>query len=116
MRRWRVKSKHEVTALCGFDLDGDGHPETISGWANGKIEVRSDRSAEVIFKDTLSAPVSARHLIRTVPCVASLHRAVSHRCTALRRLQAILQSDYRSDGHTEVLVCSADGEVRYTRD
>ena len=72
-----------MTALCGFDLDGDGHPEVISGWANGKIEVRSDRSAEVIFKDTLSAPVSA-----------------------------ILQSDYRADGHTEVLVCSADGEVR----
>ena len=34
-RRWRVKSKHEVTSILGFDLDGDGEPELISGWSNG---------------------------------------------------------------------------------
>ena len=39
-RRWRVKSKHEVTSILGFDLDGDGEPELISGWSNGKFEVR----------------------------------------------------------------------------
>jgi Bardet-Biedl syndrome 2 protein len=72
-RRWRVKSKHQVTAITGFDLDGDGHPELVSGWANGKLEVRSDRSGEVIFKDNLGAPISA-----------------------------IVQADYRSDGRTEV--------------
>ena len=72
-RRWRVKSKHEVTAITGFDLDGDGHPEVVSGWANGKLEVRSDRSGAVIFKDNLGAPISA-----------------------------IVQADYRSDGRTEV--------------
>ena len=82
-RRWRVKSRHEVTAVCGFDLDGDGCPEVISGWANGKLEVRSDSTAEVVFKDNMGASISA-----------------------------ILQSDYRSDGHMELLVCSADGEVR----
>ena len=38
---WRVKSKHTVTAIAGFDLDGDGQPELISGWSNGKIEVRA---------------------------------------------------------------------------
>lgn len=82
-RRWRVKAKHEVTSITGFDLDGDGEPELISGWANGKFEVRSDQTGEVIFKDQLSGPVSQ-----------------------------ILQADYRSDGRTEVIVCSADGEVR----
>ena len=82
-RRWRVKSKHEVTAISSFDLDGDGQPELISGWANGKFEVRSDRTGEVIYKDTLGAAVSA-----------------------------ILQADYRCDGHTQVIVCSQDGEVR----
>eukprot|EP00964_Phaeocystis_antarctica_P129517 scaffold93357_cov40-Phaeocystis_antarctica.AAC.1 len=30
-RKWRVKSKHEATAIVGFDLDGDGQPEVISG-------------------------------------------------------------------------------------
>uniref|UniRef100_A0A7S0L2Q7 Bardet-Biedl syndrome 2 protein homolog n=1 Tax=Coccolithus braarudii TaxID=221442 RepID=A0A7S0L2Q7_9EUKA len=83
VRRWRVKSKYAVTAVHGFDLDGDGQPEIISGWDNGKFEVRSDRSGEVIFKETLGASVSA-----------------------------ILTSDYRCDGHTEVMVCTADGEVR----
>jgi Bardet-Biedl syndrome 2 protein len=52
-RRWRVKSKHEVTAITGFDLDGDGEPELISGWSNGKFEVRSDTSGDVIYKDMM---------------------------------------------------------------
>jgi hypothetical protein len=85
-RRWRVKSKHQATAITGFDLDGDGHPELVSGWANGKLEVRSDRSGEVIFKDNLGAPISA-----------------------------IVQADYRADGRTEVRaaaglsVCAGQG-------
>jgi len=83
VRRWRVKAKHDVTSIIGFDLDGDGMPELISGWANGKFEVRSDRTGEVIFKDILPAAVSS-----------------------------ILKADYRGDGRTEVIVCSADGEVR----
>lgn len=82
-RKWRVKSKHEVCALLGFDLDGDGMPEVISGWGNGKLEVRSDTTGELIYKDYMVGAVSA-----------------------------ILSADYRNDGHTELLVCSADGEVR----
>ena len=84
-RRWRVKSKHEVTSIIGFDLDGDGEPELISGWSNGKFEVRSDTSGEVIFKDHLRNGAS---------------------------IASILQADYRSDGRTEVIVCSTEGEVR----
>ena len=83
VRRWRVKAKHDVTSIIGFDLDGDGEPELISGWSNGKFEVRSDRTGEVIFKDNLGASISS-----------------------------ILKADYRSDGRMEVIVCSADGEVR----
>ena len=84
-RRWRVKSKHEVTAILGFDLDGDGEPELISGWSNGKFEVRSDVTGEVIFKDATKNG-----------------SAVS----------GILQADYRCDGRQEVIVCSNEGEVR----
>ena len=32
VRRWRVKAKHDVTSIIGFDLDGDGEPQLISGW------------------------------------------------------------------------------------
>lgn len=39
-RKWRVKAKHEVRDIIGFDLDGDGLPEVISGWSNGKLEAR----------------------------------------------------------------------------
>ena len=84
-RRWRVKTKHEVTSIIGFDLDGDGEPELISGWSNGKFEVRSDTTGEVIFKDLLRGGAE---------------------------ISGILSADYRNDGRTEVIVCSAEGEVR----
>ena len=84
-RRWRVKSKHTPTAIIGFDLDGDGEPELISGWSNGKFEVRSDMTGEVIYKDHMRDGSS---------------------------ISAILSADYRCDGRTEVIVCSSEGEVR----
>lgn len=36
-RVWRVKSKHSVCAIASADLDGDGVPELISGWGNGRV-------------------------------------------------------------------------------
>ena len=36
-RAWRVKSKHSVCAICAYDLDGDGVPELVSGWSNGRV-------------------------------------------------------------------------------
>jgi len=82
-RRWRVKSKQQATSVIGFDLDGDGYPEVVSGWSNVKLEVRSDRTGEVVFKDNLGTSISE-----------------------------LLTADYRCDGHVEVIVCTADGEVR----
>lgn len=82
-RVWRVKSKHTVSAIAGFDLDGDGEPELISGWTQGRLEVRSDRTGDVVFKDSLGQPVAA-----------------------------IVKADYRKDGNEQVIVCGAGGEVR----
>merc|ERR1719424_1786346 len=70
-------------AIGGFDLDGDGQPEVITGWSSGKLEVRSDVTGELIYKDHMSSAISA-----------------------------ILTADYRGDGHTELIVCSDDGEVK----
>ena len=54
---WSVRSKHSVTGVVGYDLDGDDVPEVVSGWANGKFEVRKDHNGEVIYRDNLGAPV-----------------------------------------------------------
>lgn len=82
-RVWRVKSKNSAMCLSAFDLDADGVPELISGWSNGKIEVRNDQNGEVIYRDHFSSPVSA-----------------------------IVQADYRMDGRQEIICCALDGEVR----
>jgi len=38
-RIWRVKSKHSVCAISSYDLDGDGVPEMICGWNNGRVRL-----------------------------------------------------------------------------
>jgi Bardet-Biedl syndrome 2 protein len=38
-RKWRVKSKHRVCAMCIFDIHQSGSAEIIIGWSNGRIEV-----------------------------------------------------------------------------
>jgi len=82
-RAWRVKSRHKPTAVLGFDLDGDGVAEVISGWDNGKIEVRNPDTGKVVFRDTLASPIAA-----------------------------LCQGDYRNEGQMEVVVCGTSGEVR----
>ena len=83
-RAWRVKSKHRVTALGAFDLDGDGVPEIVTGWSGGKIEVRDPTSGAIVYKDTFGDAVSA-----------------------------VLGAEYLGDGGGgDMLVCGLDGEVR----
>ena len=82
-RVWRVKSKNMVTSITSFDMDGDGVPELVAGWSNGRVEVRNERGGEVLFKDTLPSSISA-----------------------------VLHADYRLDGQEEIICCSVDGEVR----
>uniref|UniRef100_H2YY38 Bardet-Biedl syndrome 2 protein homolog n=1 Tax=Ciona savignyi TaxID=51511 RepID=H2YY38_CIOSA len=82
-RYWRIKSKNQVMAIHSFDLDGDGVPELITGWSNGKIDVRSNSTGEVMFKDNMTSAVAG-----------------------------IVDADYRLDGKNQLICCSVDGEVR----
>ncbi|KAF6717210.1 Bardet-Biedl syndrome 2-like protein [Oryzias melastigma] len=82
-RYWRIKSKNHAMSIHAFDLNGDGVVELITGWSNGKIDARSDRTGEVIFKDNFSSAVAG-----------------------------VVEGDYRLDGQKQLICASTDGEVR----
>ncbi|XP_058244543.1 Bardet-Biedl syndrome 2 protein homolog [Hemibagrus wyckioides] len=82
-RYWRIKSKNHAMSIHAFDLNGDGVVELITGWSNGKIDARSDRTGEVIFKDNFSSSVAG-----------------------------VVEGDYRMDGQIQLICTSVEGEVR----
>ncbi|XP_074067377.1 BBSome complex member BBS2 isoform X3 [Macrotis lagotis] len=82
-RYWRIKSKNHAVSIHAFDLNSDGVRELITGWSNGKVDARSDRTGELIFKDNFSSAVAG-----------------------------VVEGDYRMDGHVQLICCSVDGEVR----
>lgn len=45
-RLWRTKSKSRASAISSFDVDGDGLPELLCGWSNGKVY------SQIIKKET----------------------------------------------------------------
>lgn len=82
-RYWRIKSKNHAMSIHAFDLNADGVVELITGWSNGKIDARSDRTGEVIFKDNFSSSVAG-----------------------------LVEGDYRMDGQIQLICTSVEGEVR----
>ncbi|KAL3244995.1 hypothetical protein MRX96_018391 [Rhipicephalus microplus] len=57
-RLWRIKSKSQAVCLHGYDIDGDGKPELITGWSNGKVDARSLTTGEVVFRDSMAHGVA----------------------------------------------------------
>merc|ERR1740121_649632 len=82
-RAWRVKSKNRVNCINCFDLDNDGIPELIAGWENGKVEVRNEKSGEVMSKDYFQAPIAA-----------------------------LVHADYRLDARSCLMCLTTEGDVR----
>uniref|UniRef100_UPI00358F00F4 Bardet-Biedl syndrome 2 protein homolog isoform X1 n=2 Tax=Myxine glutinosa TaxID=7769 RepID=UPI00358F00F4 len=82
-RLWRIKSKNQPICIHAFDLDSDGVKELVTGWSNGKLDVRNARSGEVISKDNFASSVAG-----------------------------IVEGDYRMDGKLQLICCSTEGEVR----
>ncbi|KAK4814145.1 hypothetical protein QYF61_009064 [Mycteria americana] len=80
-RYWRIKSKNHAMSIHAFDLNSDGVCELITGWSNGKVDARSDRTGEVVFKDNFASSIAG-----------------------------VVEGDYRMDGSTQLICCSVDGE------
>ena len=55
-RKWRVKSKHRVCAMCVFDIQQTGSFEVIIGWSNGRVEVPPRRHRRVASRSAAPAP------------------------------------------------------------
>lgn len=80
MRRL-FQSKNQPMCIVAFDIDGDGKPELITGWSNGKVDARSIRTGEVLCKDSFGHSIAG-----------------------------IVVADYCLDGTDQLIVCSVDGE------
>ena len=61
-RAWRMKSRAKVTALVAFDIDGDGMEEIISGWSNGRVEIRS-ADGKLLHSETTRGGVAVSALL-----------------------------------------------------
>lgn len=82
-RLLRIKSKNQVVCIYSFDVNDDGVLELVTGWSNGKIDVRNIESGEVIFKEKFAHGIAG-----------------------------IMSADYNLDGVDELIVCSVNGEVK----
>uniref|UniRef100_A0AAA9SQW6 Bardet-Biedl syndrome 2 protein homolog n=1 Tax=Bos taurus TaxID=9913 RepID=A0AAA9SQW6_BOVIN len=78
-----TESKNQAMSIHAFDLNSDGVCELITGWSNGKVDARSDRTGEVIFKDNFSSAIAG-----------------------------VVEGDYRMEGCQQLICCSVDGEIR----
>lgn len=83
LRLWRIKSKNRATSISSYDLLGMGSQQLITGWDNGKIDVRDPLTGDVLFK--ISMPYS---------------------------ISGIVRADYRGIGKKDLICCAQDGEVR----
>lgn len=75
------KSKHRVVAIRGFDVNGDGNEELVTGWSSGKVDARVPSTGEVVFRIQLNAAVAG-----------------------------LVRADYRRTGRPDLVAVSVTGE------
>ena len=79
------QSKHFAISITYYDLLGKGHPQLITGWSNGKVDCRTIKAGEVLFKDTMNHGVAG-----------------------------LVDGDYRSVGKSDLICISVEGESTYS--
>ena len=63
VRVWRIKAKDTLNCLIGFDINGDGLLELVSGWNSGVIEARSMNNGKLVYREHLQAAVATLHVV-----------------------------------------------------
>jgi Bardet-Biedl syndrome 2 protein len=87
--------------ITSFDINLDGVPELITGWSDGKVDAKSDRNGEVVFKCNLD------HSIAGV-----LHVKYFNIKILYYKYHNLFKCDYKMDGNEELLCCSVEGEIK----
>lgn len=90
-RKWRLKAKTPATALALFDIDGDGIPEVIVGYASGRWEARKLANGDLVVKAATAGEGGSGSEGAVVGLVVG---------------------DYRGDGRPLLLVVAANGDVK----
>ncbi|KAL9649660.1 hypothetical protein ABK040_003337 [Willaertia magna] len=82
-RIWRNKAKSKVNSLNSVDILVEGTPELIVGYESGKVEIRKQEDGRLIHKESLRDAIAG-----------------------------IAVTDYRMEGHNEIVCCSVSGELK----
>ena len=90
--------------ITSFDINMDGVPELITGWSDGKVDAKSDKNGEVVFKCNLD------HSIAGVLHVSLFQLAIY--LSVILRFKFKFKCDYKMDGNEELLCCSVEGEIK----
>lgn len=78
------QSKNNAIAIRSFDLLGHGSEQLITGWSNGKIDVRTIQTGEVLYKEHFGKSIAG-----------------------------IVEADYRGVGKTDLICITIEGEGIY---
>ena len=81
-RVWRIKSKNQAMTLFGADINNNGQMELLTGWSNGKLDIRIAMTGEVLYRENYKCSVAG-----------------------------IMIADYNMDGKDELIVCTVAGDV-----
>ncbi|KAH9526076.1 Bardet-Biedl syndrome 2 protein, variant 2 [Dermatophagoides farinae] len=81
-RVWRIKSKNQAMTLFGADINNNGQMELLTGWSNGKLDIRIAMTGEVLYRE-------------------------NYKCS----IAGIMIADYNMDGKDELIVCTVSGDV-----
>lgn len=82
-RLWRKKGKNQISSLTAYDIDADDSQELITGWTNGKVEMRRQTDGHLVCKDKMDSTIAGSFVC-----------------------------DFRKNGRNELVVVSSEGQVK----